>query len=203
MRRFVLFLLVIISSAAASQQQRRMSYTGDPDGEFIVGIGFSPWQQMNMSLGDGFTLPIDEIVTGGDTEPKIETSSKGTFFGGFQGFLTKTWTAGLYLLYGKYYQTNTYANHNNVVITNTYLGGYARTEIMWVSTEMVDFFSSASAGMMSVTSQESFGKEATRLEPVFQISPIGMRVGSNIGVSIEGGFGSTGILSASVRYRFD
>ncbi len=198
----IAFVLLLLSTTAFAQQ-RRMSYGGDPDGEIIAGTGFASWQQMNMSLGDGFAPPIADSISGGDTEPRIETSSKGTFFLGFQGFLTRQWTAGLHLLYGKYVQTNNYANKNQVVFTNTYIGGYARTEFIWLSTEMVQFYSSASLGVMNVTSKETFGAEASRLEPIFQLSPLGMRVGSNIAVSVEGGFGSTGIVSAGVRYRFD
>jgi hypothetical protein len=201
MKRIALLLLLV--STTAFGQQRRMSYDGDPDGEIIAGIGFSPWQQMNMSLGDGFTPGIADSISGGDIDPKIETSSKGTFFAGFQGFLTKQWTAGLHILYGKYYQTNTYSNNNVAVFTNTYLGGYARTEFIWASSPLVQFYSSASLGMMSVASKESHGKEANKLEPIFQLSPLGMRVGSNIAVHVEGGFGSYGIVSAGVRYRFD
>lgn len=198
----IAFVLLLLSSAAFSQQ-RRMSYDGDPDGEIIAGIGFSPWQQMNMSLGDGFAPPIADSITSGDTDPKIETSSKGTFFIGFQGFLTKQWTAGLFLLYGKYVQTNTYANKNEVVFTNTHIGGYARTEFIWLRNDLVQFYSSASLGLMSVASKETFGAEASKLEPIFQLSPLGIRIGSNIAVHIEGGFGSYGIVSAGVRYRFN
>lgn len=198
----IAFVLLLFSTAAFSQQ-RRMSYNLDPDAEIIAGTGFSSWQQMNMSLGDGFAPPIADSISGGDSEPKIETSSKGTFFIGFQGFLTRQWTAGLHLLYGKYVQTNNYANKNQVVFTNTYIGGYARTEFIWLSTEMVQFYSSASLGVMSVASKESFGAEANGIEPIFQLSPLAMRVGSNIAVHIEAGFGSYGIVSAGVRYRFD
>lgn len=198
---FVIFCFVI--SSAAFAQQRRISYDGDPDGEIVAGTGFVTWQQINMSLGDGFAPPIADSISGGDTEPKIETSSKGTFFIGFQGFLTKQWTAGLHLLYGKYVQTNNYASKSQVVFTNTYIGGYARTEFIWANTEMVQFYSSASLGLMSVASKETFGAEATKLEPIFQLSPLGMRVGTNIAVHVEGGFGSYGIVSAGVRYRFN
>jgi hypothetical protein len=203
MKRIAFVIVCIVLSSPVFSQQRRMSYEGDPDGEIIAGTGFSSWQQMNMSLGDGFAPPIADSISGGDTDPKIETSSKGTFFIGFQGFLTEQWTAGLHLLYGKYVQTNNYANKNQVVFTNTYIGGYARTEFIWMNTEMVQFYSSASLGVMNVASKETFGAEANKIEPIFQLSPIGMRVGSNIGVHIEAGLGSYGIVSAGIRYRFN
>jgi hypothetical protein len=202
MKRIV-FVLLLLSSTALAQQQRRMSYTNDPDFEIMASIGFAPWQQMNMSLGDGFTVPIADSISGGDTDPKITTSSKGTFYVGIQGFLNRKWTAGMHILYGKYYQTNNYANKNEVVFSNTYIGGFARTEFIWANTEMVEFYSSASLGAMNVASQESLQEPVNKVEPIFQLSPIGMRVGNNIAVHIEGGFGSVGILSAGVRYRFD
>jgi len=198
----LLVLAALTSQISFAQVKDSTIEVESPTGEFIAGAGFFTSQEISLSLGNGFVVAVLDSISEGDVNPTIDVVSSGTYFFGYQGYLTSQLTLGLCVFYGKYHSTNTFSNQNSVVITNTYIGGLVRTEFIWLTGSVIQLYTAGSLGILPVTSEYGNIEKETEIQVAFQLSPIGIRIGSSLAVFAEFGFGSTGVLAAGLKYRF-
>lgn len=200
----LLFLVLVVFTSSVSFAQVKDSVVEEesPTGEFIAGAGFVTWQEISLSVGNGFVVAVIDSISEGDVNPHIDVASSGSYFFGYQGYITPRLTLGFLLFYGKYNSTNTFSNKKTAVISNTYIGGLVRSEFIWLHGDVVQLYTAGSLGILPVSSRYGEVAEDKGVEFAFQISPIGMRIGSSLAVYGEFGFGSTGLLAAGVKYRF-
>ncbi len=74
----------------------------------------------------------------------------------------------------------------------------------WMSTRFVTVYSRISGGVtfIKIKGDDDFlPYEESKKYVAFQVSPIGVEVGNNLAVFLEGGFGTMGILQGGVRLR--
>ena len=74
----------------------------------------------------------------------------------------------------------------------------------WMSTRFVTVYSRISGGVtfIKIKGDDDFlSYEESKKYGAFQVSPIGVEVGNNLAVFLEGGFGTMGILQGGVRLR--
>lgn len=74
----------------------------------------------------------------------------------------------------------------------------------WMSTRFVTVYSRISGGVtfIKIKGDDDFlSYEESKKYMAFQVSPIGVEVGNNLAVFLEGGFGTMGILQGGVRLR--
>lgn len=74
----------------------------------------------------------------------------------------------------------------------------------WMSTRFVTVYSRISGGVtfIKIKGDDDFlSYEESKKYVAFQVSPIGVEVGNNLAVFLEGGFGTMGILQGGVRLR--
>lgn len=74
----------------------------------------------------------------------------------------------------------------------------------WMSTRFVTVYSRISGGVTFIKikgDDDIFSYEESKKYVAFQVSPIGVEVGNNLAVFLEGGFGTMGILQGGVRLR--
>jgi hypothetical protein len=198
----LLVLIVLTSQVSFAQVKDSTAEDESPTGEFIAGAGFVTWQEISLSLGNGFVVAVLDSISEGDVNPSIDVASSGSYFFGYQGYITSRLTIGFHLFYGKYHSTNTFSNKKSVVISNTYIGGMIRSEFIWLQGSLIQLYTAGSLGILPVSSKYGNNVEDKGIEFAFQISPIGIRIGSSLAVFGEFGFGSTGLLAAGVAYRF-
>mgnify|MGYP003548438962 FL=1 len=74
----------------------------------------------------------------------------------------------------------------------------------WMSTRFVTVYSRISGGVTFIKikgDDDILSYEESKKYVAFQVSPIGVEVGNNLAVFLEGGFGTMGILQGGVRLR--
>ena len=74
----------------------------------------------------------------------------------------------------------------------------------WMSTRFVTVYSRISGGVSFIKikgDDDILSYEESKKYVAFQVSPIGVEVGNNLAVFLEGGFGTMGILQGGVRLR--
>lgn len=74
----------------------------------------------------------------------------------------------------------------------------------WMSTRFVTVYSRISGGVTFIKikgDDDILPYEESKKYVAFQVSPIGVEVGNNLAVFLEGGFGTMGILQGGVRLR--
>ena len=74
----------------------------------------------------------------------------------------------------------------------------------WMSTRFVTVYSRISGGVTFIKikgDDDILSYEESKKYVAFQVSPIGVEVGNNLAVFLEGGFGTMGVLQGGVRLR--
>lgn len=74
-------------------------------------------------------------------------------------------------------------------------------QFSYVKRPRLDFYASASAGIIAVWSKDE-DQLRNNVGAAFQVNPVGLRVGGRMAGFIEAGFGYKGILTGGISYRF-
>ncbi|WP_461532036.1 hypothetical protein [Sinomicrobium sp.] len=78
-------------------------------------------------------------------------------------------------------------------------------ELSYSKSSMIDFYGTASLGVMVLSSKNDIQGEMLKdsdFSFAFQINPLGLRIGRQLGGFVELGFGHKGIVNIGASYRF-
>ncbi len=161
------------------------SYAQNNEFYFQYGVG------SNLLWGDNIKGQY-ETVFEGDLED-IVAYSTGTIGAGYKGFVGNHLSIGVGGVYEKLFgEVNAY----------TAMGGI---HIYYIHTNGFQLYSGASAGITLLTIETFVEDEYITVSGnkfAYQLTGLGFRLGNNVGLFAEAGFGGRGILNAGVSVKF-
>lgn len=172
--------------------------------EISASYGFAPATGI---IKDMYELKIDDI----NFNSFKDADKWGALTGNFNLRLTEKFAIGLSYTYSQLSQ------NAGVVIKGveipilskqdlTYNSLMLNLKKAWVETRFITVYSRLAGGITLIKLKSNKDSELSDYEEskkyaAFQISPIGVEVGNNIAVFMEGGFGTMGVLQGGVRLR--
>lgn len=172
--------------------------------EISASYGFAPATGI---IKDMYELEIDDI----NFNSFKDADKWGALTGNFNLRLTEKFAIGLSYTYSQLSQ-NAGVEIKGVEIPIlskqdlTYNSLMLNLKKAWVETRFITVYSRLAGGITLIKLKSNKDSELSDYEEskkyaAFQISPIGVEVGNNIAVFMEGGFGTMGVLQGGVRLR--
>ena len=152
-----------------------------------------------------FNAIVEELnIPAGINYTRTYGGTKGTIALGYNYYFTPRWSLGAMANYQGF---RTYVNFDNGVqalLKDDFYALQIRTDIRWVNQPMVQMYSGIGVGgawWKSGYDEPNINFVNTGLFSM-QITPVGMRVGKQIGGFIEMGLGSNGLLVGGISGKF-
>ncbi|MGV0754700.1 outer membrane beta-barrel protein [Empedobacter brevis] len=183
MKKSLLILMSTITTSVFAQTSSKH--------EISVGYGIAPVQEFGTLINDGVLMGIagrksDHISGSGAINATYRYMINNRFSVGVSGFWSQSKV--------------TYKDPSGKSTWNVF-GVMANGKYNYIAKEKFQLYGNAGLGYANYNNKtdndkSSFGSLA------YQVSPIGVYYGKNIGVFCEAGFGYNGILNAGVSYKF-
>lgn len=161
-----------------------------------AGYGLATANDMAMAAFYVFPFPFSFGIS------QYDPHFSGAFSAGYQYRFSNRIQTGVNFAYEKIKLENTSSG-------NTHFGKYysllAGLKVDYYKTNQVLFYGRSDLGVLFYKPISKGNSSAIEITPghfAFQLSPLCMRIGKNIGGYLELGFGSLGILNCGIDYKF-
>jgi hypothetical protein len=152
-----------------------------------------------------FNRIVEDLnIPAGINYTRTHGGTKGTIALGYNYYFTPRWSLGAMVNYQGFRTYLDFDNGVKALWKNDIYALHLRTDIRWVNQPMVQMYSGIGIGgawWKSGYDEPNINFVNTGLFSM-QITPIGMRVGKQIGGFIEMGWGSNGLLVGGISGKF-
>lgn len=177
--------------------------------ELRAGYSDATWLVVTDALGEAIGNAGTAVLSG-STFKNAKSKSNGVIEAGYRNQLTKDIKIGIDVGYLKIDKTSNFENNTTKAITSIkrhtdYLLVMPMAEFSYLKTSVINLYATAGAGAIFYKSKEVENTKASKIKGAgfaFQIDPIGLRVGKQLGAFLELGFGYKGIGTAGISYKF-
>jgi hypothetical protein len=151
-----------------------------------------------------FNAIVEELGFEGIGYERMYTGTKGAFGLGYNYYITPRWSLGGMANYHGFRTTILFDNGSSAFLKDDFYTFHVRTDIRWVNQPMVQMYSGI--GMGGTWWKSGYDEPKVNFINTgffnMQVTPIGMRVGKQIGGFIEFGLGSNGLLVGGISGKF-
>ncbi len=138
------------------------------------------------------------LVPGGYSS--VELKGSGAIFATILFAPEKKFSYGLDLGIEKTKSTYNYSNGTSSELQNNWVSAMLRGDLKYVNKSALQLYGTLSAGAFVLKSKGSSTSDSD-MNIAFQFSPIGVRLGNNVALWAEGGFGFRGLLNAGLSVK--
>ena len=193
MKKILLLLLILTATCQLMAQNQKKN-------ELSIGFGFSA---NDVNFIEQIVLELTDI------ENQFETNDKkrSGFYLSYKYHFSKRWAAGTTLTY-KHRKRERTTNEANAKYIQNFYGANLEGQYTYIQKRVFRMY--ALAGIGIYTCDETLRKYGTETSKIanhtaaftYQISPVCLEVGANIGGKLEYGYGYKGIGSIGLYVRF-
>lgn len=175
--------------------------------ELYGSYGLLTAQDFGILINSATEAVIDGVIDAAGGTPgtyKSKTSGTGAIGLGYNSYLSPRWSMGLLANYEGYTRTYFFSTGTVSRLRDDFITLMFRTDFRWVNAQVLQLYSSVAVGGNYIHSYE-LGNPAKGLEnvvPAFQLTPLGLRLGTRVGLFVELGFGWNGLAAAGISGRF-
>lgn len=151
-----------------------------------------------------FNAIIEELGAEGVDYNRDYAGTRGAIGIGYNRYLSPRWTVGALVNYHGFRTTINFENGQTAYLNDDFYTFLARTDFRWVNQPAVQLYSGLSLG----GTWWSSGYEQPSVNVIktgffnMHFSPLGIRVGKQIGGFLEFGLGSNGLIAGGISGKF-
>lgn len=216
---FLPLLAAFLLVAQASYGQYNYNYNNSDDdfrrnevyGQYGVITVQSGIIVTRIFLADLFAKALNEVIEDFGAEGLDYTrdvrATRGAIGLGYNRYLAPRWTVGAMTNYQGFRTTMTFENSQELYLKDNFYTFLLRTDYRWVNQPAVQLYSGiAMGGTLWVSKYEAAQVNAAKGFSTgffnMQVTPLGVRVGKQIGGFVEFGLGTNGLLVGGISGKF-